>query len=274
VLLVLSIGASPLVSLNSAPSYTEVVKAGLMPWSWLANLPVLGALLPNRLSLVADGAAAALLAFGIDFARARLCGRQLDGQRVGGTRLGDTTLGRRGVTAAVAAVAAVAVLPLVPLPLQAQAISPQPAGWTATLSAMRLPAGARVLAVPFPTALQTDVLRWQAEGGQQISLIGGYFEGPFQGHAYIDGAPQTALATYLNYVWNGRPASWNPPNLQAPSRAATVAILRWWRPQAIVADAKGRPALAQYLRQLFGRPQYQFGTMIGWRCRTPTCLPR
>ena len=39
-----------------------------LPWYWLQSLPLLNAALPDRFSLVADGAAAALLAFAVDAA--------------------------------------------------------------------------------------------------------------------------------------------------------------------------------------------------------------
>jgi hypothetical protein len=67
-----------LLSLGGHPLLNGTFHAGVtLPWRWLEALPVLGAALPDRLSIVADGAAAALLAFGIDLARAKLA-------RVGG----------------------------------------------------------------------------------------------------------------------------------------------------------------------------------------------
>ena len=65
VLEILSLGGHPLVN---GIFHARVT----MPWRWLEALPVLGAALPDRLSIVADGAAAALLAFGMDLARAKL----------------------------------------------------------------------------------------------------------------------------------------------------------------------------------------------------------
>ena len=43
--------------------------AALLPWHWLQGLPVLADALPDRLSILADGAVAALLAFALDRAR-------------------------------------------------------------------------------------------------------------------------------------------------------------------------------------------------------------
>jgi hypothetical protein len=65
VLELLSLGGHPLVGGTLQPGVT-------LPWHWLEAVPVLQAVLPNRLSIVADGAAAALLAFCIDLARAKL----------------------------------------------------------------------------------------------------------------------------------------------------------------------------------------------------------
>ena len=59
-----------------------------LPWYWLQSLPVLSAALPDRFSIVADGAAAALLACCADAAvpaLAAFAGRRLPGLASGGT---------------------------------------------------------------------------------------------------------------------------------------------------------------------------------------------
>ena len=163
-----------------------------------------------------------------------------------------------------AVVALVAVLPLVPRPLAATPAVPQPAGWAATIGALRLPAGGRVLIVPVPTAVLDDGLRWQAEGGQQISLIGGYFEGPDStGRARIDGPGFPPLAPYLDYLWLGR--AWTAPPPPVPVAKQVTATLAYWRPQAVVADAAGRPAMERYLTGILGQPTIRYGSMLGWR---------
>ena len=45
--------------------------AALLPWHWLQGMPVLADALPDRLSILADGALAALLAFALDRVRDR-----------------------------------------------------------------------------------------------------------------------------------------------------------------------------------------------------------
>lgn len=248
VLLLLSIGGHPLLSVTGNP-LAQHPGGFTWPWGWLEQLPVVSAGLPDRLSIVADGTAAAMLAFGIDLALARLRRMNLSPARA---------------AAAVGAVTVAAVLPLVPRPLAASPAVPLPNGWSTTLGALRLRAGARVLVVPVPTASLDDALRWQADTGQQISLIGGYFEGPDPtGRAYIDGGGFPPLTWYLDYLWLGK--AWTGPPPPLPSPKSVTATLRYWQPQAVVADAAGRPGLARYLETIFGQPAIKYGGMLGWR---------
>jgi hypothetical protein len=239
-----------LVSVGSHPQLTPFGKpAGIpLPWALLKHLPVVSSLLPGRLSIIADGTAAALLAFAIDLAWARLS---------------RTGLGRRWAGAVVASVAVVAVLPLVPVPLGAYSALPLPAGWAPTFTALRLPPHATVLVVPLPADDLTDTLRWQAESWQQISLVGGYFEGPNRtGHAGLD--PDTLpLQPYLNELWSGTGGA---PPVSVVQAKATV---RYWRPAAVVAVAP-RPRLLAYLDQVFGAPTVRSGSTVGWRLRPGT----
>jgi hypothetical protein len=61
-----------LLSLGGHPLVSGVQQAITLPWSWLERLPVIGSALPDRLSVIADGTAAALLAFSLDQARIRI----------------------------------------------------------------------------------------------------------------------------------------------------------------------------------------------------------
>ena len=257
VLELLSLGGHPLVGGTLQPGVT-------LPWHWLEALPVLQGVLPNRLSIVADGAAAALLAFCIDLARAKLASRNHSdaagedgpGVRGRGRARGTVLLG----TALVAAVAVAACLPLVPLPLPAAAAPALPAGWSAAFAALRLPPGAPVLVVPVPTATLTDALRWQADTGQPASLIGGYFFGPAgNGQVYVDGNGPTATTKYLDALWSRGAAG------AAPAISQVRADLTAWRPSAVVAVTSPGSPLGRYLVQLFGRPGVQAGPVLAWR---------
>jgi hypothetical protein len=174
--------------------------------------------------------------------------------------LGRIGLSRRWATAVVGLIAAIAVLPLVPVPLGAYKALPLPAGWNATFAALRLPAGATVLVVPVPTGRLTDTLRWQAESWQQISLVGGYFEGPDKhGHVGID-TNTLQLQPYLNELWGG------PGGVPPVSISQAKAAVRYWRPAAVVAVGP-RPVLLAYLDRVFGPPTVRFGRTLGWRLR-------
>jgi hypothetical protein len=241
VLAVLSLGAHPLINGTVQQSVT-------LPWRWVGQWPLISAVLPDRLSLIADGAAAALTAFAVDMAWSAV-------------RRNPAGWRRRLASAAVA-MTVLAVVPLVPLALPAVSTARLPAGWDAAFAALRLPPGARVLVVPVPTATLTDALRWQADNGAQISLNGGYFQGPASnGHAYVEGNGLPPLASYLDGLWTGgQPGT-------PPTDAEAKATLAAWNPAAVVAVAGHRPALTSYLRMILGPPSFTRGFVQVWRLR-------
>jgi hypothetical protein len=242
-----TLAALELLSLGGHPLVGGTVQAGItLPWHWLESLPVIGTALPNRLSIVADGVAAALLAFSLDRVRAWSASARW----------------ARAHWAAPLAVAGavIACVPLIPLPLPEAAAAPVPPGWAAAFAALRLPADARVLVVPVPTATLTAPLRWQADTGEPGSLAGGYFIGPaWNGQAYVEGNGVAATAQYLDALWSG-----GPPG-PAPSRAQVQADLGNWRPAAVVAVTRPDSALGHYLEHLFGRPAIRSGSVLAWR---------
>ncbi len=222
----------------------------VLPWHWLQALPVAAAVIPDRFSIIADGAAAALLAFGLDAARSRWPARR----------------------ALIAAAAAIAILPLVPRPLPAASASPVPAGWTAAFAALRLPPGADVLVVPIPVRTYTAPLRWQADTGVPSAMYGGYFMGPtWSGQPSTDGNGLSSEAQYLNQLW----AQSSGVDIAAvatlpaiglyPDAAQVRGQLAGWKPAAVIAVAGPRSALARYLTGLLGRPTVTGGEVLGWR---------
>ena len=256
-----------------------------LPWYWLQGLPLLESALPDRFSLVADGAAAALLAFAVDAAVpvfaafAARCPPRLGLPRLAG--------GWRPV-AVVMAAAVLAILPIVPRPLPVAAATPVPAGWSAAFAALRLPASASVLVVPVPMSTFTEPLRWQADTGEPRSLVGGYFMGPGpHGRDYIDGTGTPPAGLYLNAMWivsaDGLPpalAAGAPPNAR-PGAARYVPVksvtdtkmleqIRAWQVSAVVAVARPGSRLARYLTVLLGTPAVMTGDVIAWR--TPPSL--
>ena len=214
----------------------------LLPFHWLQGAPVLSQVLPDRLSILADGAAGALLAFSLDRA------------------LAAVPQARAWWRVIPAAIAAGAVLPLIPLPYQTAPVTATPVGWPAAFARLRLAPDARVLVVPVPLQRCTEALRWQADTGDPASVIGGYFIGPNrsgQQAIYIPG-PTTSGAQYLDSLWSG-------PSGPALPRGMIQADLGYWRPAAVVAVTSRTSRLGRYLTGLFGPPTFGVGDVLAWR---------
>ena len=179
--------------------------ASFLPWHWLQSVPILADVLPDRFSILADGAAGALLAFALDRAR----------ELVPRTRRGRLT----GLVAT--AVVVLATLPLVPLPLPATSVSQPPAGWQATFGRLRLAADAHVLVIP---DLRLP-LRWQAETGVPASMVGGgaTVEPDRTGQATSYIYNRLSTTQYLYALWQG-----SPPG-RAPSQSQIRGDLAYWR---------------------------------------------
>jgi hypothetical protein len=215
----------------------------LMPWWWLRNLPVLTNALPNRFSILADGAAAAVLAFSLDLARSS-------------AQAWDWP--RRGIPLAVAVLA---ILSLIPLPYQAAPVSPLPSGWQAAFTRLRLAPDARVLVVPIPNVGHTQPMRWQADTGEPGSMIDGYFLGPSPGtgQPILDPSPAKPAEGYVDRLWDGR------ERVGGSSAARIRAGLAYWRPAAVVAVTSPGSPLGRVLIEVFGKPGFQGGRVLAWR---------
>jgi hypothetical protein len=222
--------------------------AALLPWHWLQSLPVIGAILPDRFSILADAAAGAVLAFALD--RARSAAPEAPDWR------------RRSVPLAVAAIA---LLPLIPLPMQAQTVTQVPAGWQAAFARLRVSANDPVLIVPVPYSHRPEPMRWQADTGEPGSFNGGWFVGPNQsGHSVVEyWGPRyhsiTAFFLYVDALWAGQSPAVTPP---LPQVRADLAYLR---PAAVVAVTSRGSPLGRYLTELFGPPAFGVGEVLAWR---------
>ncbi len=216
----------------------------LLPFHWLQGSPVLSQVLPDRLSILADGAAAAVLAFSLDLARSSR-------RPAWNWRHGSIPV----------AIAVIAVLPLIPMPYQAAPTTPVPAGWQTAFARLDLPPRDRVLVVPVGSARRPQALRWQADTGEPATMIGGYFVGPNkegQQMVYIPG-PTTEASQYLDALWQG----W--PNQGSLPKGLMQSDLAYWRPAAVVAVTGTRTELGRYLISVFGRPTFDVGQVLAWR---------
>ncbi len=221
--------------------------SSFLPWHWLQGLPVLSQILPDRFAIVADGAAAAVLAFSLGLA--------LSTAPEGAARA------RRNWPLAVAALA---LLFLIPLPMRAGPTAPVPAGWQAAFA--RLGPDPRVLVVPVPYSQFPEAMRWQADTGEPRSLMGGWFVGPDQaGQATPEyyGSSNSYFvaqaASYLDSLWIG------VPKYRGIIHTQINLMLGYWRPTAIVAVTSPHSRLDRVLTRLFGRPAFRVQQVLAWR---------
>jgi dolichyl-phosphate beta-glucosyltransferase len=218
-----------------------------LPWHWMRHVPVISQALPQRISILADGAAAAVLAFGIERA------------------LGATAGAAAWRRPAFAAVAALALLPILPRPVPGAVASPSPAGFETAIGRLQLRPGAPVLVLPPAKGL---AMEWQAVSGAPISLVGGYCIVPDAGgHAvacdtYRVLTPDERLTLIrMDLLSQRKTGHFDPPS---DAMAATISALR---PAAVVAAAGRHSPLSRYLTRFFGPPTVHRGGVLGWRLK-------
>jgi len=248
----------------------------VLPFHWLQGLPLLVEMLPDRLSILADGAAAAVLAFGLDLARAR-ASRSTGFQTTEFQNTASRSAAPPGTMASPAAeppakagwirravpvaVAVLALLPLFPRPAAAVPAAAVPAGWYTVFTRLRLPPTASVLVVPVPYSHQSSAMRWQATTGQPGELMGGWFIGPGpDGHAVTEsyGPLYVSKAVIcLDALWKG--------SIPASRCSMVPAALAFWHPAAVVAETSPGSPLGRYLIKLLGPPSTRDGQLLGWR---------
>jgi hypothetical protein len=236
VLEILSLGGTQVIRGRTVPPV-------LLPWHWLANLPVISQMLPDRLSLLADGLAAVVLAVSLDLA------------------LSATTLPRWRRVGVPVAIAVIAVLPLIPLPLHTTQAAGVPAGYRTAFARLALPRDARVLVVPVPYGHVSQPLRWYADTGYPSSMNGGYFIGPNRkGKAMgYGGRKAQAIAKSIDALWH--PSS----QAKSPTAAQMRSYLARWRPAAVVAVTRRSSRLGQLLTRVLGLPTFSAGRVLVWR---------
>ena len=281
VLEILSLGTAQVV-------HGVTVPPALLPWHWLSHLPVLSQVLPDRLSILADGLAAAVLAVALDSA--------LPGGRPPGTPRSPLRAERRQAAAAVGGrppgtprsplraerrqaaaiwrwavpitIAVVAVLPLIPLPYRVTSVSQPPAGYQAAFSRLRLPRDAPVLVLPLGYGHESAPLRWYADTGEPGSMNGGYFIGPEpDGQARSYGGPALQnFAISIDSLWGtSTPSRGTAKPVHAPTPAELRGWVARWRPAAVVAVTHRTSRLGRLLTAVFGPPDFAVGRVLGWR---------
>jgi hypothetical protein len=247
-----------------------------LPWYWLQGLPLAGSALPDRFSILADGAAAALLGFALHTAWHRFAASGPGGADPGGARQAVplARVARAGAQAIAVALCA-AIVPLIPVVLPAALAPGVPSGWSAAYRALDLPAGVNVLTVPVPTATFTAPLRWYADTGVPSAMVGGAFIGPAaNGQASVDGRGLGSEAQYLNRLWvesgvgpgtGAEGTSGIPVTGPVPDDRDAREQIDGWRLGAVMAVTIPGSPLAVYLTRLLGKPAVSAGAVLGWR---------
>jgi hypothetical protein len=240
---------------------TSTIAAILLPWHWLQGLPILNQLIVVRLSILADGVAALVLALVTDRVIAAVRSRD----------------GRRKQVLAAAAIAALAAIlvPLIPRPVPGSRQQGPPPGWTTVISRLHLPPGAAVLVLPLNLS---GSMLWQAETAEPISITGGYCIAPDKaGQATKCATPPMFTSQQLTVVTRTHWLAYVPGE-HPPSPDTMADALRAWHPAAVVVTLGDYRRLAHFMLTFFGPPDARSAGVLGWRtsprwyrtCR-PTC---
>jgi len=219
------------------------VTAIMLPWSWLARLPLMENILPSRLTLYMYLCAALLLALFLD--------AFLEGKHAA------------WATAAALAAAAVALLPLYPL-------QPYPS-WSRTTvppiftnwQQSGIADGSVVLMAPLTRdGGGADIMLWQAETGDAFRMPNGYMLVPdANGTALYDTAADTVM-TAMDIVQE----KGSSIILDAPTRQAIQGDLRFRHVDAvIVGPMKYYDQMVAFFTDLFGAAPEEVGGVAIWR---------
>ncbi|MGO8957769.1 MAG: hypothetical protein ACLQFR_10415 [Streptosporangiaceae bacterium] len=243
----LGMGSRPIMpGVHSLPGF-------LLPWHFFEHLPVIGGMVPDRLCILADAAAAVVLAFALDLARSGV----------------KPFVNWQNGAKIAAGAAVVALLPLFPTPYGVTGTNPLPYGWRATYADLHLTDTSRVMLVPYPWAATSQVLRWQAETGVPGTIVGGDFITPgAKGRKSRAGRTgETKTSEYIDWLATGR----NP--VPKPSIAQVQADMAAKDPAAVMAVMTPGTKLWAYVISLFGPPTVHVGQVYGWRLTPAETFP-
>jgi hypothetical protein len=240
-----------------------------LPWHWLIHLPLIGQMLPNRFSILADGAAAAVLAFALDraWAPSRRAARKAPAVTAAVPEPDPATAAGPGPVTVRAprwrrylavAVLVVALVPLIPAPIGVHRLPAVPAGWQTALARLHIGPGDPVLIFPVNSAQTLD---WQATtGGLPGTVIGGYCIArlPAGNAGPCGDIGDLPVLDRLIELYLGTQVS-------APTRPEMKAALTTWAPKAIVAVTEDSSQFGRFMIRFFGRPTAQTAQVLAWR---------
>jgi hypothetical protein len=219
------------------------------PWRLFTHVPLVGSVLPARLTFVAIPAIALLLVLGTERALA-------------------ATVEPRTVRLLWIGLVVAALVPVVPTPLLAVGRQSVPQFFTAGTWRPYVGPGRSILAVPPPDGAYVQPVRWQIAADLGFNHVEGYFIGPHgpDGHGWY-GAERRPTAALLNDVWrNG-----NAATTTEADRATAITDMRYWHVDLVVLgpDSKFAPQLRQTVESMFGPATFVGGVWI-WDVRPLT----
>ncbi len=214
----------------------HVLLALPLPWWIPAHIPVLDDILPNRLMVYVDLAAAVIVAFSLRLLWVLRRSPLLN-----------------------LAVAVVVLLPLAPtLPAPATHIN-TPAVFASTIPSPIAP-GDTVLFEPFPSGDYSHAMGWQASAGFAFRLVGGYIIGPYApGVESLQGLIHSIAATY--------DISYSVPTITVTDdeRSEIVDALFDLGVSDVVVGSDASPGTALLFTAVFGAPPRTSGGFLIWK---------
>lgn len=215
-----------------------------LPWTKLAEYPLVESVLETRFALGAVPALALILVLATDRTFRN---------------------GLRPLPAFWIAGLALALVPLIPTPLVAVAKTPTPdffadGEWRGYVD------DGSVVTVPLPRPEDARPLRWQMDAGMGFGLAAGYFVGPSDQEEKIAkyGAVDRPTALLLGSVYS----TGTVPEVTAERRAAATADMRFWEADVVVLPpSKNSVALRTTVTELLDvEPRYTGGVWV-WDVR-------
>ncbi|MEV4640116.1 glycosyltransferase 87 family protein [Actinoplanes sp. NPDC049548] len=219
------------------------------PWAYIPDdLPVLGLLMPSRLTYAVTAAIALIIAAFWD----AVASRRID----------------RRMTAAARALIAAALLPLLPTALPAVDDQRPPRFITSGAWRPYVPPGRTLIPVPLPSSYPgRDSLSWSAEALHEFPVPEGYFLGPDANGAGFAG-PTTL--SYTTRLVNDTLRTGTVPAVTDQTRAAVWADVTHWRGSVVVLRAaEGNEPLRALLEQVFGSAEQHLDVWV-WDLRGRT----
>jgi hypothetical protein len=283
--------------------------AALLPWYYLQRLPLLSQSLPNRFSLLADGAAAVVLAFSLDLAWRRERG---SARTVPDAPPTDAPpAGARPPVAPASeagAAEAAAAAPATPAqdspdtwqtapPPGNRPVPPRAPAWRKVAAVVLIAvAVAPIIPLPLQAAAVTPTpAGWQqAFARLRLASDAPVLVVPVQPATVMrwqadTGVPGSVIGGYCIAPTPGTGkaelcATGRKPTARylddlwlgkagaaAPSTAQLRSDLAYWHPAAIVAVTSRDSRLGRYLSNVFGPPALQAGSVLAWR---PVAVPK